>query len=1226
MPVKQQNSSILNIIDDKLISEVQELYSKVNKNGEFEFIFFNMPQKHLTYEKYVLLLKFMTQRVKHQKLEVVTENMLDISYRDVNQSYRLTISGIDDINYTIEPFHKYENHVTLKTLALRTKDKDNAVITLMKKVKDSDKVVDLEDVNLRIRLSEEVKLTESEFDSLQKLNHRASKDITFRLKQRVSFYILGNSDSNTYIKIDMTITKMANHINRVNSAISNYEVEIELMSKDGKAPKDKTLLDTMFKESDMILKIVQQSNYIISESKEEEILKEYARIIGANYDSITGLDSRQPISLEIQHVTEMLPNRYAVTDKADGDRYFLIVVKNHVYLISTGLHVKDTGIELDEKLSKFNDSILDGEHIFLPSRNRHIYMTFDCLFKGGQDIRKTQDFMVRLSHADDLISHCFVTKGQKGYVYKQFDSKSKEFKLQDVINFHTEHLTEFTNNLNHDIDIDKKVPLIRRKYFIPVLGAFPWEIFAYSSLLYKKHTEDKNIKTPYLLDGLVYHPLSQDYNTNSKESKLSEYKWKPPEKNSIDFYVTFERDKDSGKIVTAYDNSVDDYIRNKPYKICNLHVGKKGKNGEEPTLFREMENGFSAHLFVKDGEAVDVEGNLLSDKTVVEFYYDNNPELDEKFRWVPLRTRYDKTESVQKYKRKYGNYIDIAMKVWRSIVNPLLITDFDDLARGNDEKTGIYYYDKKLDSLRGKISHELILTATKENQYFQLRTNLAKPMRQFHNWVKSILIYTHCHPTYQNDRKLSILDIACGRGGDLMKFYYCNIAYYVGIDIDKNALTSAIDGAVSRYNQFKKQHDAFPKMYFIQADARALINYSEQYRVLGGMSKENKESMEKFFPNDSKKVQFDRVNCQYAIHYFMDSQDSWNNFKENLRNTVKPGGYFLVSTFDGHLVNKLIGPNDKYTVYYTTNKGEKKILFEFVKKYGKIEQGQSIGLGNAIDVYLAWIFQEGNYMTEYLVDRNFIEAELAKDCDFELVDTELYGNLMEYHRDFFLNYAQYEETAETNKFFKNTKEYYVEDDVNKGCYLNTQLLRYYIFRRKDIESIQKNTPKQKEQKGGNIDLLDKSKFIVHSIKNSSTSYCDSLHHILRTHKLIPSTYRLEDLFKDFKLTIKHDVDIDNKYLNNISNNISIFNSIKTENGVKNKHVLDGLNVVVVEKDCNNHYDVELIKKTSSGKRDKAIIIFKDNNEYRPVYRIEDETKRRGIYTMDDSLVKQLLGL
>ena len=47
-----------------------------------------------------------------------------------------------------------------------------------------------------------------------------------------------------------------------------------------------------------------------------------------------------------------------------------------------------------------------------------------------------------------------------------------------------------------------------------------------------------------------------------------------------------------------------------------------------------------------------------------------------------MRTRYDKTENVKKYKRKYGNNIEIANRVWHSIKNGFTIADIISLSTG----------------------------------------------------------------------------------------------------------------------------------------------------------------------------------------------------------------------------------------------------------------------------------------------------------------------------------------------------------------------------------------------------------------------------------------------------------------------------------------------------------------------------------------------------------------
>ena len=62
--------------------------------------------------------------------------------------------------------------------------------------------------------------------------------------------------------------------------------------------------------------------------------------------------------------------------------------------------------------------------------------------------------------------------------------------------------------------------------------------------------------------------------------------------------------------------------------------------------------------------------------------------------------------------------------------------------------------------------------------------------RNLNNWIKSVLIGQYLAPSH------SVLDLACGKGGDLLKFKAGRCGCYVGVDI---ALQSVCD-AVTRYN------------------------------------------------------------------------------------------------------------------------------------------------------------------------------------------------------------------------------------------------------------------------------------------------------------------------------------------------------------------------------------------------------------------------------------------
>ena len=770
------------------------------------------------------------------------------------------------------------------------------------------------------------------------------------------------------------------------------------------------------------------------------VRKQYQDLLSIPNAKMTGLEGRRVYTLEIQHVVDKLPNRYAVTDKADGDRSFLIIVNNRVYMITDVLDVVDFGINLTKKTEKYNNTILDGEYIYLPKFNRHIFMAFDCLLKGGEDIRNESKFVNRLRHIDEVVENCFVLGKQKGHKFKTFEGK---FNMDSILKFHSGELESHLNDLMNDVKIEKKSPLVRRKFFMDCIGGQDNEIFKYSKLLWEKYLYDKS-NTQYILDGLIFHPLDQKYITSVKDSRFLDYKWKPPNLNSIDFYVRFERDRETGQIRTLYDNSREEFIKGKPYKICNLHVGKNIRGEERPVLFLERENRYIANLFLKDGQVRDIEGNIIEDNTVVEFYYNTDPNVPERFRWVPMRTRFDKTESIRRFGRRFGNYVDTATKIWRNIVNPFV---FNDIVLLTDDKM----FNSYLNELRGKIDHSLIVSEFKENVYYQLKTNLAKPMRNFHNWIKSIIIYTNCNPEYTKGKQLEVLDLACGRGGDIMKFYYAKVKLLVGLDVDLNGIESQIDGALSRYRQLSKTHAGFPRMVFIHADATVPLNNEDQNKSLGYRSPTSTKLMAEFFSTDPKKRKtFDRINCQFAIHYFLESELKWNNFCKNLRDYLKPGGYFLTSCFDGERVAETLGDNDSFTTYYQTNKGEKKKLFEIIKRYKNLDSSKTFGLGHGIDVHNAFISHEGVFLKEYLVDKRYLVKELLEKCDLELVETDLFDNQFEIHRDYFEKYITFEDKKQTKKFLNNAQEFYnQEDSVNKASFSITMLNRFYIFRRKD---------------------------------------------------------------------------------------------------------------------------------------------------------------------------------
>lgn len=1277
---------ILSYVSDENRKNISDIFKRATMGNEFEFIFFSKKAHQMNKEKYVMMLKYIRNMAKIKKIQITQpERSLDFNYTadtTINDEsntqfdeierlvYRISVYDTKNINRILNRLNDVQNKnyliykFLLHTLKKNNEDKYLSFIAKSRGIADN---VDIDDLNMRIRLSKEEDLTndiiraktiEKNLDKLLsgsnvdlETRNDLNKNISFRLKERTSLII--EDDKDHFIRIDLTDTKTSKDIKRIGNISSNYELEIEYGSKSDKLPK-KEYLDTMYTISDGLLKFIQQSSFIIGNDMTDKVIQYYKEL--NNIDArINTLVARQPVSLEIQHVTEIIPNRYAITDKADGDRYFLIIFQNGVYLINTNLMVKDTGIILDKKLEKYNGTMFDGEYIYMPKEKRHVFMTFDCTRVGSTDLKPIVSLMQRLENADKVIEECFIFKGQIGFKFKS-PPQQETFNLDNVSQFYGKELLRYYDVLNKDIHTDREYPLIRRKYFMPVLGALRWEIFKYSVEFWSKYSEDSKVKYPYLLDGLIYQPLEQAYITNVQESKYQDYKWKPPVKNSMDFYIEFKKDPQTGKILDVYDNSlVSDKldisgttgtVENKPYRICTLYVGKSVEGREVPIPFEQNFGISEAYIYQRDGEIRDLSGDIITDKTVVEFYYQNDPNIIPEQRWVPIKTRYDKTESVEKYGKRYGNYSGTAERIWRSIINPVLMDDFVELAKGNTDKRN--FYDIKIKEMNSKISHQLIVAVNKERKYYQKVSKIAATMRQFHNFIKSNLIYTYCNIMYQSNKQQSVLDIGFGRGGDIQKYYYTAVDYLVGIDFDAEGLISPVDGAISRYNAFRRKKPNFPKMYFIQADARALFDYDSQVKALSGMTDLNRKLLQKFFPNvgeGQKTSLFDRISCQFAMHYFLKDNISWSNFKHNLKNHLRNGGYFVATTFDAREVIKVLGDNDGYIVYYDEADGNKKKFFEIIKRYGVTSDTDVIGPGAGIDVYMSWAFDEDSYQTEYLVDFEFVKKDLEKDADLELVDSDLFSNQIAIQKKFVVDATRFESSVDTRGYMSNVAEYYENTEMNNKCRQYTNLHRYFVFRKRsptDIDtSIDANQQSEKKtkQKGGKADknknkksfneeynFSDTNIFKIPDMSNYDNEYSmvSSIHKVLCSHSIFPKTIGVGDFLNDIGIKLVRDYDVTDDYIHDITRKIIINHEIVGDDGNSKIHnVLNGLNIIIVERDCNDFYDITYSTTKNPKDTDRAILLMKEGGLYKPIMR-KEEKGIKGIIKMKDSMIKQLI--
>uniref|UniRef100_A0A6C0BER3 mRNA (guanine-N(7))-methyltransferase n=1 Tax=viral metagenome TaxID=1070528 RepID=A0A6C0BER3_9ZZZZ len=1207
---------LFSFIPKDIVKSISSVFSKTDENKEFEFIFFSKKGTYMNKEKYILLAKYLKIMSKTHKF-INTNLTLDIGYSSDNNVYRISVNDIKNVRNIIKNVQNI-NYVIYKRLLYEMKTDKS--LKLLKKTKNEEDNIDIDNLSLKARLSEEIFVEPSENKILNDLltgktidletRNKLNENIFFRLKERTSLFIEETDEH--FIRIDLTMTKTTKYFDKLDEIRPNYELEIEYGVKNKKFVKPEHLI-TIYETAEKLLKITQQSSFIVSTELSTNIVQYYRELINQDV-KFTNLYGRQPVSLEIQHATTEIPNKYALSDKADGDRHFLIIHNLCVYLLTKNLNVKDTGIVLDKSLEKYNGSVLDGEYVYVKSERRHLYMVFDCLRNGSTDVRVLPKLMERLENADKIIEECFIFEGQKGFKYKK-PVLNDVFNIEKVATFYGNEINNFYEILKEDMKYVKNYPLIRRKYFMEVFGAKSWEIFRYSVELWNRYTG--KTKFPYVLDGIIYQPLEQVYEVNPSNSKLLDYKWKSPTHNSMDFYIEFKKDPKTKEILNVYDNSLNneedeeksETVRNQLYRICNIFVGRTSNMREQPVPFEENYGVSEVYLYLKNGDVLDENGDVITDKTVVEFYYINDMNIMPQKRWVPMRTRFDKTESVERFGRQYGNSEKTATRVWRSMVNPVLMEDFIELSKGNKS------YDDKIKDMNSKISHQLIVSINKDKKYYQKTLLKRENLNNYHNFIKSIIIYTYTNKMYNSNIQLSVLDYSVGRGGDIYRYYYTSVSYVVGFDSDNNGLIAPDNGAISRYTALRKNKPNVPKMYFLQADGKCLLNYDDQIKALSGMDSNNKLLLQKFFSKNKPEV-FDVINCQFAMHYFLQDEQSWSNFKTNVKNHLRNGGYFIATSFDAKMVMDKLKDKERYTVYYDDTDGNKKIFFDIVKKYDIKNNSEMVGVKHAIDVFVDWIFEEGNYVTEYLVDINFITKEFAE-IGLELVDTDLFSNMYEMNRQFVTQTSKHESKAETKKYIYNScSPYYDDTEMNIKSRDYTFLNRYYVFR-KNVKVAKDLSGGGNGNGNGTINFYDVEKFRIPDMSKYDDEYSlyNSIHKILVSHSMIPKSVKIIDFVENMELELLQDHLITPEHIQQIANNISINHLI--ENDVL-EPVIDGLNIYFIERDCNGFDDISYVKcENVNSDLTKNIILIQEGKLYKPIYEIDKIKGMKGLFNQND---------
>ncbi|EDW02837.1 mRNA cap guanine-N7 methyltransferase [Drosophila grimshawi] len=181
-------------------------------------------------------------------------------------------------------------------------------------------------------------------------------------------------------------------------------------------------------------------------------------------------------------------------------------------------------------------------------------------------------------------------------------------------------------------------------------------------------------------------------------------------------------------------------------------------------------------------------------------------------------------------------------------------------------------------------------------------------MRNFNNWIKSQLINEYM-ALIKNQKRvgdaLRVLDMCCGKGGDLLKWDKALISHLICTDI----ADVSVEQCQRRYQDILQRAEKSKYGHKFTAEFFAcdstMVRLRERYK--------------------DASLQLNLVSCQFAFHYCFESLSQADCMMRNAAECLEPGGYFIATIPDAYEIMrrlKAAGPdarrfgNDVYSIEF----------------------------------------------------------------------------------------------------------------------------------------------------------------------------------------------------------------------------------------------------------------------------------------------------------------------
>ena len=529
---------------------------------------------------------------------------------------------------------------------------------------------------------------------------------------------------------------------------------------------------------------------------------------------------------------------------------------------------------------------------------------------------------------------------------------------------------------------------------------------AKSSFVYKL---DGLVYTP-VLEDVGFTSKNKLYLTNPFNTWYRNLKWKPAEESTIDFLIKFKTYKSTSYNSTdIYKNEIISKSNSKDrYYVLEFYTTGKIDGKSKPVRFHppNYPDGECVGLFKlnKNNSILDEEGNEIKDNTIAEVIY--SPEGNKYTKFKILRTRHDKTyqyknlisyqkdvykkilktlslmkqSSNTKIEKKFIEYMKRGFFTQRSKTRTTTLNRIRDIENMYKDYSDVQ--DKRFKynfgnstfvalsiwkSLHVPITHAMITSGRNlpsidkdasvyyNPKYASRGASLTLRLQNYHNrYIKGERLLKKTTDLIRTREGLkydiSLLDLACGKGGDIFKWDSNKISECVGIDISDDNINNMDNGAWVRYANCKKRRRNAPSMKFDTLDTSLNL----------------KENIPGIFTVDKK---FDIISVMFALHYFFKNTQTLTGLIKNIVENIKEGGYLIGACFNGDICHeKLL---EEKSLEYRL---EDQLLLKIDRKYtGDDFENDETSLGKEIGVDM---YSIGTTNVEYLVNFNYFTSVL----------------------------------------------------------------------------------------------------------------------------------------------------------------------------------------------------------------------------------------------------------